>query len=91
MQQVTLQVGGQWHVDGAVERVSVETARDRAVRIGATLVGPPVDVAQQPDARAALRIGFEIVPRDAWAPDYGRLAEAQVVWEAKHDRALPAS
>ena len=91
MQQVTLQVGGQWRVDGAVERVSAETARDRAVRIGATLVGPPVDVAQQPDARAALRIGFEIVPRDAWAPDYGRLAEAQVVWEAKHDRALPAS
>jgi len=91
VQQVTLHADGQWRVDGAVERVPAEMARDRAVRSGATLVGPPVDVAQQPDARAALRIGFDVVPRDAWEPDYGRLAEAQVVWEAKHDRALPTS
>jgi hypothetical protein len=48
-------------------------------------------MAQQPDARAALRIGFVGVPRDAWEPDYGRLAEAQVLWEATHDQALPSS
>jgi tRNA threonylcarbamoyladenosine biosynthesis protein TsaB len=25
----------------------------------------------------------------SWEPDYGRLAEAQVRWEAEHGRALP--
>jgi len=28
---------------------------------------------------------------DTWEPDYGRLAEAQVKWEAAHGRALPAT
>lgn len=31
------------------------------------------------------------VSLDSWEPDYGRLAEAQVKWEAAHGRALPAS
>ncbi|MBK8249491.1 MAG: tRNA (adenosine(37)-N6)-threonylcarbamoyltransferase complex dimerization subunit type 1 TsaB [Gemmatimonadetes bacterium] len=26
----------------------------------------------------------------SWEPEYGRLAEAQVVWEARHGRSLPA-
>jgi len=30
------------------------------------------------------------VDLDAWEPDYGRKAEAQVKWEAAHGRALPA-
>lgn len=32
---------------------------------------------------------FGPVPVDAWEPSYGRLAEAQVKWEASHGRALP--
>jgi tRNA threonylcarbamoyladenosine biosynthesis protein TsaB len=28
---------------------------------------------------------------DTWEPQYGRLAEAQVKWEAAHGRPLPAS
>jgi len=91
VQPVSRDADGQWHVDGGVERVASAVAHDRALRTGATLVGPPVNMAQQPDARAALRIGFVGVPRDTWEPDYGRLAEAQVLWEATHDQALPSS
>lgn len=46
-----------------------------------------------PDAAALLRVrdwwtaGAQSL--DAWEPDYGRLAEAQVKWEVAHDRALP--
>ncbi len=91
MQPVSRDADGLWHVNGGVERVASAIVHDRALRAGATLVGPPIDIAQQPDARAALRIGFAAVPRDTWEPDYGRLAEAQVVWEATHDQALPSS
>ena len=33
---------------------------------------------------------IERVDLDRWEPDYGRLAEAQVKWEAAHGRPLPA-
>jgi tRNA threonylcarbamoyladenosine biosynthesis protein TsaB len=29
------------------------------------------------------------VSLDGWEPEYGRLAEAQVKWEAEHGRELP--
>lgn len=32
----------------------------------------------------------QAVPLDSWEPQYGRLAEAQVKWEASHGAALPA-
>ena len=89
VQSVTRTVDGSWHVDAPFERIAAQAARDRAAATGATLVGPPIDLTQQPDARAALLIGAHDVPLDAWEPDYGRLAEAQVVWEATHARALP--
>ncbi len=91
VQQVSLRDDRTWQVDGAVERRPVQVVRDRALAVGATIVGPPIDVAQQPDARGALRIGIVPVARDTWEPDYGRLAEAQVVWEAANARALPSS
>ena len=34
---------------------------------------------------------FDRVDLDRWEPDYGRLAEAQVKWEATHGRPLPAT
>lgn len=80
---------GGWRVLGAVERLPVADVRARAAAEGARVAGPPVDVAQQPDAAATLRIGVHAVDRDAWEPDYGRLAEAQVQWEAAHARPLP--
>ncbi len=91
VQQVTRHAGGHWSVDGVVERLPVAIVEARAAAIGATLCGPPVSLSEQPDARAALRIGPVPVDRDAWEPDYGRLAEAQVVWEAAHARPLPTS
>jgi len=91
VQQATLHATGIWSVDGVVERLAAAEVQVRAAALGARLCGPPVRVDEQPDARAALRIGATPVDRDAWEPDYGRLAEAQVVWEAAHARPLPAS
>lgn len=82
---------GSWHVRGAVERMAIAEVHARAAAHGARVVGPPVDAAQQPDAGATLLVGLRAVDRDAWEPDYGRLAEAQVQWEAAHARPLPRS
>jgi len=90
-QGATRNTNGAWTLDGPVERLLIETVRERALSLGAHIVGPPIAVEQQPDARAALMIGITEVERDAWEPDYGRLAEAQVKWEAANNRALPAS
>jgi tRNA threonylcarbamoyladenosine biosynthesis protein TsaB len=54
-----------------------------------------VRTAARPDARAALPLLPGIVragpvDRAAWEPAYGRLAEAQVRWEATHGRPLEA-
>lgn len=59
----------------------------------ARLVGPNEEHAVAPHARAAARLGTSIPwpdPADlaTWEPDYGRLAEAQVRWEAAHGRSL---
>jgi tRNA threonylcarbamoyladenosine biosynthesis protein TsaB len=39
--------------------------------------------------RVALSAWAEAVPLDQWEPQYGRLAEAQVKWEASHGALLP--
>jgi tRNA threonylcarbamoyladenosine biosynthesis protein TsaB len=49
----------------------------------------------EPDARACAALFDEIEQRgpvdlDRWEPSYGRLAEAQVKWEAAHGRPLKA-
>lgn len=58
-------------------------------------VGPGQELNVSPDARGIVRLAAaleaaEPVALDGWEPDYGRLAEAQVRWEAAHGRALPA-
>jgi tRNA threonylcarbamoyladenosine biosynthesis protein TsaB len=82
---------GVWTVSRTFERAIAEVVRARATAVGATLVGPPVQATELPDASAALRVGFTLVDRDTWEPDYGRLAEAQVVWETANARPLPAT
>jgi tRNA threonylcarbamoyladenosine biosynthesis protein TsaB len=57
------------------------------------VIGPGQLVAGQPHARGVASILDTIVqggPVDlaSWEPDYGRLAEAQVRWEATHGRKL---
>lgn len=91
MQMVSRHADGRWTVSGPVERVDIAAVRQRAASLGATLIGPPIDLLHQPDARAAFDVGPREVALDAWEPDYGRLAEAQVQWEATHARSLPTS
>ena len=66
-----------------------------AARLGGRLrvIGPGQDTDAHPHARGVASILGTIVaggPVDlaAWEPDYGRLAEAQVRWEATHGRPL---
>lgn len=66
-------------------------AREQSAR----LVGPDQPMAIAPHARGAASLGTRIewpAPADlaSWEPTYGRLAEAQVRWEAAHGRALTA-
>lgn len=89
------------HDAGAVVRVgtmrlvpSLEVERV-AEELGARPVGPDQAVHWQPHARGVALL--EGVLQDdgpvnlaAWEPVYGRLAEAQVKWEAAHGRALPS-
>lgn len=78
----------------AVELVTESELRSLMSRDGARLVGPGLEVDVHPRAEAAasclVRIGADgPVSLDRWEPAYGRLAEAQVRWEASHGRALP--
>jgi tRNA threonylcarbamoyladenosine biosynthesis protein TsaB len=67
------------------------TARQR----GAQLIGPRQSISATPHARGVAVLLDQIlasgpVSIDTWEPDYGRLAEAQVRWEAAHGRPLGA-
>lgn len=59
----------------------------------AQTIGKGRDVDAAPQARAILRLGAHPalqspVDLPSWEPEYGRLAEAQVRWEATHGRPL---
>ncbi|MEO7217673.1 MAG: tRNA (adenosine(37)-N6)-threonylcarbamoyltransferase complex dimerization subunit type 1 TsaB [Gemmatimonadaceae bacterium] len=75
--------------------VGDDDLRAHAVRSGARLVGPGLDCDIAPCAGAVIAALTRIEARgpvdlDAWEPAYGRLAEAQVKWEAAHGRPLTA-
>jgi tRNA threonylcarbamoyladenosine biosynthesis protein TsaB len=64
-------------------------ARDLAIKV----VGPGQDIDAHPHARGVAAVLDWItqegpVELASWEPDYGRLAEAQVRWEAAHGRKL---
>lgn len=87
--------------DGMIEsigRVERWPTRELAARAADTgpLVGPGCAIEASPDAAALPRLAgwlarAEPVDLASWEPDYGRLAEAQVKWEAAHGRPLPAA
>ena len=59
-------------------------------------IGPGQDLDFRPHARGVASLMNQIVGAgpvaiETWEPDYGRLAEAQVRWEAAHGRPLGAS
>jgi tRNA threonylcarbamoyladenosine biosynthesis protein TsaB len=71
------------------EQLADAAERDRALRV----IGPGRPTDARPHARgvaALLRSIIAAGPVDlaSWEPDYGRLAEAQVRWEAAHGRPL---
>jgi tRNA threonylcarbamoyladenosine biosynthesis protein TsaB len=60
-----------------------------AAEAEATLVGPHRDIDSRPHARGVAKLLDQIISAgpvdlETWEPDYGRLAEAQVRWEAAH-------
>lgn len=60
---------------------------------GFTLIGPDVGDQLRPEARGVARLLDQVLASGlcdvgSWEPDYGRLAEAQVKWEAAHGRPL---
>lgn len=67
---------------------------DEAEKLGARVVGSGQD--SSPHARGVGAVIDAIVASepcdiDSWEPVYGRLAEAQVKWEAAHGRPLSAA
>ena len=62
-----------------------------AAEARATLLGPDRDIDSRPHARGVATLLDEIisagpVPVETWEPNYGRLAEAQVKWDAAQRR-----
>jgi tRNA threonylcarbamoyladenosine biosynthesis protein TsaB len=90
--------------DGSIEAaggaglLATSAVASAATAVGATVVGPgqPGDADIAPHARGIARLTNMIAlagPADlaSWEPAYGRLAEAQVKWEAEHGRPLAVS
>jgi tRNA threonylcarbamoyl adenosine modification protein YeaZ len=87
--------GGEIVRQGALRRVASADLESTAVGLSARLVCPDRQgaLAEAPHARGAAALVALIDaagPADlaAWEPAYGRLAEAQVKWEAEHGRPL---
>jgi tRNA threonylcarbamoyladenosine biosynthesis protein TsaB len=80
---------------GSLSRVSAAEVKAIAASLGATAVGPLEDLKAAPKASGVAAMLAAIVragpvSTDTWEPSYGRLAEAQVKWEAAHGRPLQA-
>ncbi|MDP9177636.1 MAG: tRNA (adenosine(37)-N6)-threonylcarbamoyltransferase complex dimerization subunit type 1 TsaB [Gemmatimonadota bacterium] len=81
---------------GDVAIVAATGLARAAAADGAVLLGPGQEVDSRPHARGVPALLDRIVsagpvPIEAWEPDYGRLAEAQVRWELAHGKALGVS
>lgn len=82
----------------AVESLGLAPAASlagRAEALKATLIGPDEALALAPHARGVARCAGLVAAGGqadlaSWEPVYGRLAEAQVKWEAAHGRPLAA-
>ena len=80
---------------GAVRRIPVGQIAVTCEQLGARAVGPLESTNAAPDAAGVARLLDVIgasgpVSLDQWEPAYGRLAEAQVKWEALHGGPLPS-
>ncbi|HJQ21218.1 MAG TPA: tRNA (adenosine(37)-N6)-threonylcarbamoyltransferase complex dimerization subunit type 1 TsaB [Gemmatimonadaceae bacterium] len=78
---------------GELQRVPADEVQALADRENARAVGPDQADAWRPHARGVALLAAAIegegpVDLASWEPIYGRLAEAQVKWEAAHGRSL---
>lgn len=97
--EVVVDAEGRVGAAGACARIGEADARRLGAEVesrvlDASASGTPENFA--PHARGVARLIRQgsldaPVSLESWEPDYGRLAEAQVKWEAAHGRALPAS
>lgn len=79
--------------DGIVTLVPAADVERIARESGRLPIGPDVGKNLKPHARGARRMLDQIIAEgpcdlNTWEPTYGRLAEAQVKWEAAHGRPL---
>ena len=92
--RVFLKSGGSATQKEPVRILSAEQLHDFAAQEPATkVIGPGQQIDGRPHARGVAPILDSLIeagPVDlaSWEPDYGRLAEAQVRWEAAHGRPL---
>jgi tRNA threonylcarbamoyladenosine biosynthesis protein TsaB len=80
-------------LEGPPRRIAADDIADICAQYGARAIGPREELAAAPHARGVAPLLEAIlaagpVALDSWEPDYGRLAEAQVRWEAAHGRPL---
>lgn len=82
--------------NGPPRIIPLNALHDEARRLDAGTMGPIKKGGQYPHARGVANV-IEVVLSagpcdiDTWEPVYGRLAEAQVRWEATHGRPLSAT
>lgn len=92
---VTVAAGGEIIGVESLGLAPVEALPRRAELVGAALIGPDEALSVTPHARGVARC-MELIESGgaadlaSWEPVYGRLAEAQVKWEAAHGRPLAA-
>lgn len=90
---VTLAADGEVAAHEPLGLIAIAALAARAAALGATCIGPDEEQAAAPHARGVARCAALIeaigpVALDGWEPRYGRLAEAQVKWEAAAGRLL---
>ena len=93
-QPVVLGADGIVLEEGEVHRIPAGRLEAVARELRAVPIGPGCVIDAAPTARGVRGLLKLIATRgpvslDGWEPDYGRLAEAQVKWEAAHGRPLP--
>jgi tRNA threonylcarbamoyladenosine biosynthesis protein TsaB len=93
-QKLVVEDGGRLRVVGGVGLLdAADIAAARGSDAGLRFIGPGQEIDAEPHARGVARLTEEMVEAGrvdipSWEPNYGRLAEAQVRWEAAHGRPL---
>lgn len=92
--EVRVDAAGRPELVGEPRRLDQPSVAAWATERALVRIGPTEETERWPHARGVALVlpallGAPAVDLAAWEPSYGRLAEAQVKWEAAHGRALP--